>query len=308
MTIMDTLVARAMGKSVRIVFPEGADERIVQAAHELESRDIAQPLVLCDENLTKKSEYAAALTDRTGMPAEILEMMFSDPLNYAAAMVALGDAEGMVAGLSCATQDVIMSAQMIIGLAEGISLPSSFFIMELPVDAAGYELGEDGCLVFADCAVVANPTTSELADIAIATADSVARLLKWQPRVAMLSFSTHTSAVHDDVTKVTEALRKIHTTRPDIVADGEFQADTALVASIAAHKVKGESKVAGCANVLVFPDLDAGNIAYKLVQRLAGAKAYGPVLQGFAKPVSDLSRGATLPDIVGAATLIAAQR
>jgi phosphate acetyltransferase len=218
-------------------------------------------------------------------------------------MVAVGEADGMVAGLACATQDVIMSSQMLIGLTQGISLPSSFFIMEVP-DCA---FGEDGNLIFADCAVAAQPNADELADIAISTADSATRILGWDPRVALISFSSKGSASHEDVTKVRQALDKINTVRDDIKADGEFQVDTAIVESVASSKLKEPSDVAGKANVLIFPDLDAANAGYKLVQRLAKANAYGPVLQGFAKPVSDLSRGATVEDIVGSAVLVAAQ-
>ena len=311
MSVLEQLTARAQASSARIVFPEGSDERIIRAADRLSELGICEPIVLDVATTQHDAEgiakYAQVLTERSGMPAEILEMMLAEPLNYAAAMVAAGDADGMVAGLACATQDVIMSSRMLIGLAEGCELPSSFFIMELPEDSAGYELGENGCLIFADCAVVANPTASELASIAVTTADSAAKLLGWKPRVAMLSFSSMGSAVHDDVSKVTEALEIANGERADLDIEGEFQVDTAIVASVAASKIKGESNVAGSANVLIFPDLDSGNMAYKLVQRLAGAAAYGPVLQGFAKPVSDLSRGATVDDIVGSAIITAAQ-
>jgi len=302
---MDTLIANAQKKHTRIVFPEGSDERITQAAHKIEKRGIAHPIIIEPSMMTAEaiSAYAHQLTELTEMPLEILEMMLAEPLNFATAMVALGEADGMVAGLDCATQDVIMSSQMFIKLDEAISLPSSFFIMEL----ADNDLGEDGCLIFADCAVVVQPTFDELADIAISTADSAQRILGWQPRVAMLSFSTKGSAGHADVKKVTEALDKVRTNRADIAIDGELQVDSALVSSVAAAKVKEKSEVAGKANILVFPDLDAANAGYKLVQRLAGAKAYGPVLQGFRKPVSDLSRGATVEDIIGAAVLVAAQ-
>ena len=326
MNVIEQLTARAQAGSARIVFPEGTDERIVAAADFLREQGICEPIVLgagdasedasaADAATTvptaQASKYAHALAERTEMPAEILEMMLAEPLNYAAAMVASGDADGMVAGLACATQDVIMSSRMLIGLREGCELPSSFFIMELPEGVAGYKLGEDGCLVFADCAVVANPTASELASIAITTADSTTKLLGWESRVAMLSFSTTGSAVHDDVKKVAEALEIARGNRADLAIEGEFQADTALIEAVAVSKVAtsdgGAHRVAGRANVLIFPDLDAGNIAYKLVQRLAGAAAYGPVLQGFAKPVSDLSRGATVDDIIGAAIITAAQ-
>ncbi|MCL2492411.1 MAG: phosphate acyltransferase [Coriobacteriia bacterium] len=305
MAVMDALIANAKKKKAHIVFPEGHDPRVVKAAKKLEREGIAHPIVLEEKDLTAKkiSKYAHAFTDLTELPIEILEMMLAEPLNFAAAMVAAGDADGMVAGLDCATQDVIMSSQLFIKILDNISLPSSFFIMELDDP----KFGEDGCLVFADCAVVVQPTFDELADIAITTADSVKHLLGWEPRVALLSFSTKGSAGHEEVKKVIKALDKVQTNRLDIKIDGEFQADTALDPKVARTKIEVDSEVAGKANVLIFPDLDAGNTGYKLVQRLAGAKAYGPVLQGFRHPVSDLSRGATVDDIVGAAVVVAAQ-
>ena len=305
MAVMDALIANARKKQARIVFPEGSDERIALASAELEIQGIAHPIVIRESDITEeaKSAYARALSGSSGMPVEILEMMLAEPLNFASAMVAVGDADGLVAGLGCATTDVILTGQMLIGLLDGISIPSSFFIMELDDKT----IGEEGCLVFADCAVTVQPSADELADIAITTAKSARNILGWEPRVAMLSFSSHGSAVHDDVTKVTQALEKVQNSRIDLAVDGEFQVDTALVASVASSKIKRESAVAGKANVLIFPDLDAGNAGYKLVQRLAKASSYGPVLQGFKKPVSDLSRGATVEDIVGASILVAAQ-
>jgi phosphate acetyltransferase len=216
-------------------------------------------------------------------------------------MVKLGEADCMVAGLSHTTGEVIMASEMIIGLQEGISTVSSTGILSIP----GYEGSEGSLLGIADCAVCPAPDAKELADIAISTADTLRSLLGWEPRVALLSFSTKGSATHERVDTVLKALEMVRERRPVMLIDGELQLDSAIVPEVAARKLKEGSPVAGKANILIFPNLDAGNIGVKLVQRFAKAVAYGPLLQGFARPVSDLSRGAPVDEIVGATTMVA---
>jgi phosphate acetyltransferase len=244
------------------------------------------------------SEYTKINPD---FPASAVKRMVRDPLYFAAMMVKLGEADCMVAGLSHTTGEVIMASEMIIGLQEGISTVSSTGILSIP----GYEGPEGSLLGIADCAVCPAPDSKELADIAISTADTLHSLLGWEPRVALLSFSTKGSATHERVDTVLKALEMVHERRPDLLIDGELQLDSAIVPEVAVRKVKGESPVAGKANILIFPDLDAGNIGVKLVQQFAKAVAYGPLLQGFARPVSDLSRGAPVEEIIGATTMVA---
>lgn len=224
------------------------------------------------------------------------ERLLDRPLYRAAAMLATGEVDAMLAGAMSPTARIIEAAMMTVGLKPGMSLPSSFFLMQWP----------DRNLIFADCAVNPQPTASELADIAIATAASARQLTDEAPRVALLSFSTHGSGRHPDAEKIAEALRLVQARDPELLVDGELQADAALDPLIAARKLRRPSEVAGRANVLIFPDLDSGNISYKLVQQLGGAHAIGPILQGFAKPVSDLSRGASVEDIVSTAILLLA--
>ncbi len=324
--MIQRFVEKVRGRSLSVVLPEGKDERIIAAARRLKDEDIAEPLVLgkVEEveavasqvgvgldgiaiitpiESNRLEDYAEVYSRSRGLETRIARLVVKRPLYYAGMMVAQGDAHTMVAGVCHATASVISAGVLTVGLADGVDTPSSFFLMVVPE----FQGEKNRLLLYADCGVNVAPTSAQLADIAIASERSARHLLDEEPRVAMLSFSTKGSASHAHVDHVTEALAMVKTEAGHIKIDGEFQADAAIVPSVAAKKVTDPSPVAGQANVLIFPDLNSGNIAYKLTEYLAAAKAIGPILQGFTKPISDLSRGATVDDIVDAAAICLVQ-
>lgn len=328
MELMKKIWESAKADKKKIVLPEGSEARTVVAAQKIAEEGIAMPILIGNKEEILKSakeqgvelsgveiinpevspklnEYIEAfyeLRKNKGMTIEKAEKIVRDPLYFATMMVKLDDADGMVSGAVHTTGDLLRPGLQIIKTAPGVSVVSSFFIMLVP----GSAYGEQGMLLFSDCAVNPNPTSEQLASIAIATAETAKNLCKMDPKVAMLSFSTMGSADHELVDKVRVATERAKELRPDLQIDGELQLDAAIVPKVAAQKAPN-SNVAGKANVLVFPDLQAGNIGYKLVQRFANAEAIGPVCQGFAKPINDLSRGCSVEDIVNVVALTAVQ-
>lgn len=316
--LMNSIHTKARSLKKTIVFPDATDERAIQAARILHDRQILTPILIGDASAIQqqarkcgaslaglqvidptKSDHLDRyvhtfyeLRKSKGIQLADAQKSMTHPLFYGAMMVRDQAADGSVAGSISTTGDVLRAGLQVIGLADGITVVSSFFLM----------IFKERILSFADCAVVPDPTPEQLADIGISTADNHKRLTAQVPRIAMLSFSTKGSASHPMVEKVQQATEILRKKRPDLIVDGEMQVDAAIVPKVANSKAPG-SPLAGNANVLIFPNLDAGNIAYKIAQRLAGAEAIGPVVQGLRKPAFDLSRGCSVSDIVNVAAI-----
>ena len=317
--IMLQLEAKAKKNPLKVVFPEAKEISILKAAVFASKKGVAQPILIGNiaeiENIAKDNALdLKGIEIKSNLDEEVIcnyvdkyfenNQVFSKKkltkwmnkeLYFGAMMVALGDADAMVAGYAHTTSDVILASRFIIGLKEGINVASSIFLMDIPT----YTGSEGNLIILSDGGVCEMPNSSELADIAITTAETAKALLNWNPRLAMLSYSTKGSASGPAVEKVIEATELVRNRRPDLKIDGELQLDAAIVSEVARKKVGNESPVAGKANILIVPDLTVGNILYKGIQRFANAKAYGPFLQGFSKTVSDLSRGSSVDDIYG---------
>ena len=327
MAFIDDIKARAKADKKTIILPESMDRRTFEAAAEILAEDIADLVIIgTPEEVSKNSEgldiskatiidpFKNEKTDTyvnefyelrkaKGMtPEQARETVLGDYMYYACMMVKMGDGDGIVSGACHSTANTLRPSLQIIKTKPGTKLVSAFFVMVVP----NCDMGDNGTFVFGDCGLNQNPNPEELAAIAGSSAESFKLLVGKDPIVAMLSHSSMGSAKHDDVTKVVEATKIAKEQYPQFAIDGELQADAAMVPSIGASKAP-DSAVAGKANVLIFPDLDAGNIGYKLVQRLAKAEAYGPMCQGIAKPVNDLSRGCSAKDIVGVIAITAVQ-
>lgn len=327
MNFIDSMKERASKNLKTIVLPESSDIRVLEAARKVTDQGFAKVILLGNKDELQEIAGEMSIADITvinplesdkrekyvndfyelrkakGMTIEKAEETLKNNIYFGTMMIKEGDADGLVAGSICSTADTLRPSLQILKTAPGVKLVSSFFIMQVP----NSEYGQDGMFLFSDCGLNTNPNADELSEIAISSANTWKQLVGTEPKVAMLSYSTFGSAPITELTeKVINATKLVKEKEPNLLVDGEMQADASIVPSVGAKKAP-ESAVAGNANVLIFPDLNAGNIGYKLVERLAKAEAYGPVTQGIAKPVNDLSRGCKADDIVGVVAITAVQ-
>lgn len=321
--LLDSLRSIAAQAPPSVIFPEATDAKIIQAARKSCDLGIIRPILFgneaeireaaasCEVSLNgislmspddeTRARYAAKMAEKTGLSEKSALRKLNKPLFYCLMAVECDDADTLMAGIRYTTAELVAAAMMTLGLKEGISTVSSALLLEVP----GWEGAEGPYVCMGDCAVCIDPDSEQLADIAIGAADMVTDVLGWDPRVALLSFSTKGSNDHEMVTKVRQAVDIARAKRPDLKVDGEFQLDSAISPEVASRKVKVDSDVAGRANVLVFPDINAANIGAKLVQHYAKGVMYCPTLEGVARPVVDLSRGASVDDVVGSLTMLA---